>query len=251
MRDSTDKPMPGVREFATITDATPARWHVRVIFSELLDPDVEELVEENGVVVGGTLAQSQPFILRCGGAEVPYDGWLDPGGSHLSFPPGPSVVATWSEYVASGTDDCEIELKPDAITDKDGEPVPESQLGPYEFGIAPMAVLETAPLDADEGVDPTSAISLVFNAPIDMATVADQIVVTTGDTEVPVEVSFPTDEEGNVTDDTSLNVVATDGLAPETEYTVTVATGIADPAGGALAEGLTLSFTTGEASEDE
>jgi hypothetical protein len=252
-RDETDTPMPGVRVFEPIMDATPASWHVRVIFSELIDPSIEALVEEDGVVVGGSLAQSQPFILRCGDAEIPYDGYLEPGGSHLSFPPGPSLVATWTEYVASGTDNCEIELRPGVVTDKDGEAVPEDQLGPYPFGIAPMAVLETAPADADEGVDPTSGISIVFNAPVDLktATAADQIVVTAGDKVVPVEIAFPADEEGNVLDDTSLNVTAVDGLSPETEYTVTVATGIADPAGGALAEGASFTFTTGEASEGE
>jgi hypothetical protein len=250
-RDETDKPMPGVRVFEPVMDATPASWHVRVIFSELIDPSIETLVEENGVIVSGSLAESQPFILRCGGAEVPYDGFLEPGGNHLSFPPGPSLVVNWTEYVASGTSDCEIELKPGAITDKDGEPVPDSHLGPYAFGIAPMAVLDTAPADADEGVDPASAISLVFNAPIDIKTVTDQIVVTAGDTEVPVVVAFPTDEEGTPIDDTALDVVPDGGLEPGTEYTVTVATGIADPAGGALAEGASFTFTTGEASEGE
>jgi Bacterial Ig-like domain len=248
-RDETDEPIPGAREKEPVMDATPASLRVRVIFSELLDPSIETLVEENGVVVGGSLADSQPFTLTCGDAEIPYDGFLDPGGSHLSFPPGPSLVVEPTEYVAAGTEDCAIELKSGVITDKDGEAVPDDQLGPYAFGVAAMAFVESAPADEDEGVDPASTISITFNAPVQLNTVEGQITVNDGDADVPVQIDQPTDEEGNVTDPSILEVTPEDGLAPETTYTVTIDTGITDPAGGAVAEGASFSFTTGEASE--
>jgi hypothetical protein len=109
-----------------------------------------------------------------------------------------------------------------------------------------MAFRESAPADADEGVDPTSTISITFNAPVQLDTVEGQITVNDGKADVPVEIDALKDEEGNVVDPATLDVVAVDGLAPETTYTVTIGTGITDPAGGALAEGASFSFTTGE-----
>jgi Bacterial Ig-like domain len=245
-RDGTDAPIPGDRAKDPVTDATPASLQLRVIFSELLDPSVETLIEENGVVVGGTLADTLPFTLTCAGDEVPYDGWLDPGGSHLSFPPGPSLVVAPSEYVAAGTSDCQLEIKPGIITDKDGEEVPDGDLGPYEFGLASMAFRESAPADEDEGVDPTSTISITFNAPVQLETVEGQITVSDGDADVPFQYDALKDEEGNILDPATLDLVPEGGLAPETTYTVTIGTGITDPAGGAVAEGASFSFTTGE-----
>ena len=134
-RNSENKPIAGAREVASpVMDATPAGWHARFIFSELIDPSIEELIETDGVITG-SLAQSQPFVLTCGGAEVPYDGWYDPTGNHLSYPPGPSLVAQPLDFIATGTM-CEVALRDGVVTDKGGDDVPGDHLGPYEFGIA-------------------------------------------------------------------------------------------------------------------
>jgi len=244
-RNSDNEPVEGERELdSAVLDATPVGWHVRVIFAELLDPDVEDLVEVDGVI-NGSLAETQPFSLRCGGADVPYDGWYDPTGNFLSYPPGPGLVATPLEFIASGTADCEIELR-DGVVDKNGDEVPSDHRGPYAFGIAPLSV-ETDPEDAAQGIDPAAPISLQFNAPIDLATVTDRITVNDGTADATFTVTHLTDPKtGEVTDETAVIVTPDAALTPGATYTVTVDAGIADIAGGPLDEAVTFSFTTGE-----
>ena len=243
-RDSENKPIQGDREVdSPIMDATPIGWHVRVIFAELLDPDVEDLVEVDGVITG-SLAGTQPFTLRCGGVDIEYDGWYDPTGNFLSYPPGPSLVATPIDFIASGTADCEIEVGD--VIDKDGDAVPSDQRGPYAFGIAALSV-QSDPEDAAEGIDPAAPIVLQFNAPIDLATVADRITVNDGTADVTFTVNFLTDPKtGEVSDESAVVVTPDAPLTAATMYTVTVDAGIADIAGGPLNEAVTFTFTTGE-----
>jgi hypothetical protein len=248
-RNGANKPIPGERQLVggPVMDATPAGWHARFIFSELIDPSIEELIEADGVITG-SLAASQPFVLSCGGAEVEYDGWYDPTGNHLSYPPGPSLVAQPLEFVATGTL-CEVSLRAGVVTDKDGEDFPGDHIGPYPFGIAPLSIAETDPADGTDGVETAAAISIAFNAPIDLDSAADQIVVSDGETAVEVTLGYPTDPKtGEPTDDTIVVATPAAPLAAGTEYTVSVAndSSIADIAGGPLAAGTTFSFTTAE-----
>ncbi len=246
-RNGENKPIAGARELASpVMDATPVGWHARFIFSELIDPSIEELIDTDGVITG-SLAQSQPFVLTCGDAEVPYDGWYDPTGNHLSYPPGPSLAVQPLDFIATGTL-CEVSLRDGVVSDKDGDDFPGDHLGPYEFGIALLSIGEPDPADATDGVDPASAISIPFNAPIDLATVAGQIVVSDGTTDVVVNLDYPIDPKtGDPTDDTIVVATPADPLAAGTTYTVTVGGGtIADVAGGLLAEGTSFSFTTAE-----
>jgi hypothetical protein len=246
-RNGENKPIAGARELAEpLLDATPIGWHARFIFSELLDPSIEALIEEDGVVTG-SLAESQPFALTCDGAEVAYDGWLDPTGNHLSYPPGPSLVVRPLEFTATGTM-CEVSLREGVVTDKDGEAVPGDHLGPYSFGIAVMAIGEPDPADGTEGVDPAAPISIPFNAPVDLDSVAGSIVVEGGEAAVELELGYATDPEtGEVADESVVVATPVGGLAAGTTYTVTVSAGeITDIAQGPLAEGISFSFTTAE-----
>jgi hypothetical protein len=266
---------PGVREFAPVMDALPATdagtpaWFVRVVFSELLDPDIERLeeIDENGDgitdVTVGHLDESQPVALRCGGVDVAYDGFYDPSGNDVTLPPGPALVINPLEYVASGTNDCQVTVNT-AAKDKDGNTVADTELmGPHLFGIAPMNLAlspttgapRTQPANMSQGVNPLFQTKdpagnvvqggprIVFNAPVSAASLDGQI-------------SF-VDESGNPVGFTAAAIgsqaqlTLTAPLAGNTQYTITVpqANSITDAAGGALslAEDFSFSFTTGAA----
>jgi hypothetical protein len=159
-----------------VTDTNPVDWYVRIQFDELLNPDVEDLVpiQPTGLSAG-TLANSQPVTLTCGGVNVPYDGYYNPSGNAYTWPVGPSlfIAPNDSSKIATGTE-CEVALKPDVVADKDGEHVPAAQLGPYKFKIAPLALVSanpTAPKDPAKPtqISPTKALVLTFNALIDVA----------------------------------------------------------------------------------
>ena len=245
-RDEDNAPIPGDRETDPVGDANPADWYVRVIFDELLDPDVEELeTDENGVVTGH-IADTQPVVLSCGGEELEYDGYYDPAGNHLSYPPGPALVVTPSVFVATGSA-CEITLA-DNVVDKDGEGVPNDQVGAYEFGVAVLSVYGSEPADESEGVALDSTVTVSFGAPLDPDTLASRIVLTDADgVEVAGAVGLATDDE-DVVDELTAEFTPAAPLAPSTTYTLTVSDGITDIAGGELVqdEPFTASFTTGE-----
>ncbi len=246
-RDEENAPIAGERELAgPVMDAVPNGWHARFIFSELIDPSIEELIDTDGVITG-SLAESQPFVLSCGGADVAYDGWVDPTGNHLSYPPGPSLVVQPIGFTVATGSLCEVSLREGVVTDKDGDDFPGDQLGPYAFGIAPLAIGETDPADATEGVDPTAAISIPFNAPIDLASADGEIIVNDGTADIVVELGYPLDPKTmEPTDDTVVVATPVGGLAAGTTYTVTVNTGITDTLAGPLVEGTSFTFTTAE-----
>ncbi len=248
-RDGENKPIPGDRGLdGPIVDATPMGWHVRFIFTELLDPSIEELVETDGVI-SGSIAASQPFVLSCGGADIEYEGWVDPTGNHLSYPPGPSLVVHANTFIPTSTA-CQVSLAGDVVTDKDGEAVPTDQRGPYDFTIAPLEVGESSPEDGTEGVAVDANIEVTFNAPINLGTSNDTtIVVAAGGTAVAGTYAFKTDAKtGEVSNEEIIVFDPTDDLAPGTEYTITVVDGIEDAAGGLLtqAEPFAATFTTAE-----
>ena len=247
-RDGENRPIPGDREVdGPVLDATPMGWHVRFIFTELLDPSIEELNETDGVITG-SIAASQPFVLSCGGVELAYEGWVDPTGNHLSYPPGPSLVVHANEFVATGSA-CQVSLAEGVVTDKDGEPVPGDQLGAYDFSIAPLAVGASSPEDATEGVAVDADIEVSFNAPINLDSTDTLIVVADGDTPVAGTLDFKRDPKTDEVTNEEIVVFSPDAdLAPGTTYTITVDDGIEDAAGGLLdqEETFTATFKTAE-----
>jgi hypothetical protein len=242
MRDGTDTPIPGMRDKAPAVDADPQTWYVRVIFDELLDPSIEELVDGTGHIT-----QSHPLELTCNGSAIPYDGWYDPGGTHLSYAPGPSLVATFvgvndqgDTLVVATRSHCTIEIN-DNVVDKDGNAVPADQrVGPpYSFDVAPLS-FSVEPADGTTGVLVDDVVTVAFNAPVDLASAQAGIEVTylTTDEEpalvvVPGTVDYSKDADGNV-DKTAVVFDPVGDLLPTTEYTVTLSNGIADVAGGEL-----------------
>jgi hypothetical protein len=264
-RDSSMKPIPGMREIAPVADAEPyaaalgmedinsqgdlPNWHVRFIFDELLDGSVEDVIDVGDGVMYGTIAETQPVTISCNDTDLSYDGFYDPAGNHLSYPPGPALVAQVSEFIATGSS-CEASIKDGAVTDQDGNPVPSDQLGPYEFAIAPLSIYSTDPADMTTGVTADSTVTIELNAPIDLATVAAAI---TFETEAGDPVAFtvqnalvdPTVPEAGTVPNL-VELVPNADLDAGTTYVVTIDSGIADVAGGALtlADPMIVTFET-------
>jgi len=177
-----------------VTDAEPLEWYVRIEFDELLNPDIEELIpilDDNGVETGtfsGSLANTQPVTLTCGGVAVPYDGFYGVEGNTLTWPVGPSLLIQPLDSSTIGTgSSCEISIK-DIVKDKDGNSVPTAQRGPYTFQVAPLAVIGASqefpkdPTDPDpQAVD--APLQVAFNALVDGATSvpATAVIIQTAD----------------------------------------------------------------------
>jgi hypothetical protein len=264
-RDETMKPIEGERGTDPVLDVMPyaaalgmedftaggmlPNWHVRFVFDELLDPSVETIEEVDGLMFG-SLAETQPVDISCEGADLTYDGFYDPSGNHLSYPPGPGLVVQVTDFVATSSS-CEVSIVSGAVTDKDGESVPSNQAGPYEFGIAPLAIYSTAPADTEEGVATDAPITIELNAPIDLDSVAAAITFEDeGGTAVPFTVQYaladPEFPEAGTLDNI-VELVPNAPLDPTAMYTVTINSGIADIAGGELTtDPVVIGFTTGE-----
>lgn len=164
-----------------LTDAWPDQWYVRVMFDELLDPDIETLVPildamgnktDNNT---GSLAATQPVTLQCqdvNGAlvDVDYDGYYSPSGNAVTWPLGPSLVIKPNDpTIVPVESECQVTLK-EIIKDKDGNAVPEAQRGPYKFKIAPVSVVAVAPGDGDTINPSDGGVELDFNVEIDTST---------------------------------------------------------------------------------
>lgn len=226
-----------------VADAVPMGWYSRIIFDELLDTAVETLIEVDGAMVG-SLATTQPVTLTCGGNPVAYDGFYDPAGNAVTFPPGPALVIEPTEFIATGTA-CTLQVKP-MVVDKDGVAVADA--GPFTFSIAGLAYAGSDPEDMAEGVDPTAEVLVAFNAPIDGDTLGTKITLTDA-AMAAVAATVAVDPM-----DPSLVIITpTAALAENAVYTVTITSETADPiadiGGGTvvLAEPVTFSFTTGMA----
>lgn len=242
---------------AGVEDAAPTFWYSRIMFDELLDPDVEELVEitdadGNGTgQFAGTLANTRPVTLTCGGAEVPYDGYYSPSGNNVTWPLGPSLfIAPLDPSVIPAGSTCEITLRPEVVKDKQG--VSTADTGPFSFGLQALAFLG---FDAeDEGTLTADAPLLgLFNGFVDPAS------LTAAEVEI-LEVADCAATMGTVRaaaitgDDTGTGVLISLAAPPmdlawvvDTTYRVTFAAGaeVTDLAGATLnVEGETICFTT-------
>jgi len=163
-------------------DVIPSGWYVRVMFDELLNPDIEDLIElPGGGLFGGSLMRSQPVTLTCNGVNVNYSGYYDPSGNNISWALGPSLfiqplmffpdpalpVGTDLEdfSVASGSN-CQLSIKPDVIVDKDGNKVPAAQLGPFSFTLADMELTASTPAPVDFKKTPVMPVTIKTTAPV-------------------------------------------------------------------------------------
>ncbi len=214
---------------------------------------------------GGELGVS----VRCGDQMMPLDPeatFYNPSGNQLlpAVPPpqninglGPALVLVPLDGMKTGSA-CTITFRDD-VKDKDGETVCAPPDGDIEAGcnpgdtqlinftVEPLSLFGSAPEDGDTEVeltDPASedaTILLQFIASIDPATVdAITLVDDMGDP-VPVTAEVSADDAAIV------NVTVTGGYQAETEYTLTIGTGLTDKFGGALPAEITITFTTGMA----
>jgi len=246
-------PLEESEQVPMVEDALPTGWYIRVVFDELLDPTIEELIEntdsagEPDGTFTGSIANTHPVTLTCGGVEVPYDGYYSPGGNYQTWPVGPSLVIVPDDptSVAGGTE-CTVSLNAN-IKDKSGEAVPMDQrgmTGQYKFAIAPFELVGTDPeaIASDETADkpevvPESPITLTFNSVLDPTTVTTADVRLfkgvaadcTGGTEVPaVSVSIfqildDAPPDGVVSDETTIQIAdasATGAIVDPTDPTL-------------------------------
>lgn len=175
-----------------ITKAVPTGWYARIMFDELLNPDVEELVPNKDMATGqdngtftATLENTQPVTLTCGTVTVAYSGYYNPGGNAVTWPLGPSlfIQATDLSTVPTGSE-CTLMIK-DVVTDKSGEKIPSDQRGPYKWKIDTLQMFGQTPAAAAPGKEPTivsaAPLTLTFNGFVDPASLkADQIVINEG-----------------------------------------------------------------------
>jgi hypothetical protein len=219
-----------------LADTLPIGWQVRVIFNELLLADaVEELIDIGGGVYQGTLANTQPVTLTCEGQTIPYDGFYQPAGNHLTIPPGPALVIQPSfpaGFAATGSA-CEVTVKSE-VQSKELEMM--TQGGPYRFDIAPMSVYLTDPAEGAT-VAPDAQLAILFNAYVD-ANSLGAVSLTDNDTGMdhPV-VALAFDDV--VVVQSQLGV-----LDAGTSYTLTVDTGVSDIRGGVFTGPFQLNFST-------
>jgi hypothetical protein len=178
-----DDPTMGAPDNGTAEGAPPS-WFVRVVFDELLDPSVEDLMpqlDSMGVPTGitvATLKNTQPVVLKCNGVDVPYDGYYVPNGNRNAFPPGPSLFINPSSptSVATGSS-CTVSVK-DVVHNKHGEPVPSDQRDGFAFKLAGMTLRFTsvggtevdlgdpAGTDGSVELDPTLPVDFYWTAAI-------------------------------------------------------------------------------------
>lgn len=255
---------------ATIPSAAPAGGFVRLAFNELLDPDrAEELVvvrDESGQpardpygnpILRGTLVNTQPVLLTCNDEPVAYDGFYNPSGNHLSLPPGPSLVIRPLDPIATEAS-CTIEVVQGetnagfGVFDKSGNPVSAEDRGPFTFQISPLAIAGALPGNEIEGVGPDEDIAVIFNAPIDPASLgaesSERVRLRTAADDVDVAATLAVD--GNM-----VKITPASALTPETQYEIVVYAGIADVDGSTLAldpdPTVVATFTTAAAATAE
>ena len=150
-------------------EAAPPTWFVRVVFDKLLDPSIEDLVDQvdaNNKPTGvklGTLKNTQPVSLKCNGADVAYDGYYVPNGNSQSWPLGPGlfIQPSSSTSVPTGAS-CTVSVK-DNVHNKAGQSVPTDQRD-YQFKLAPMELRFTDP-DASSLAD--GSFLMDSNQPLD------------------------------------------------------------------------------------
>ncbi len=180
-------PLDATEGVPMVMDAVPTGWYVRVVFDELLDPDIEELIPNlDGMMQPtgtsrGSIANTRPVTLTCDGNPVAYDGYYSPSGNYQTWPVGPSLVIIPDDptSVAAGSE-CTVTINTNVV-DKDQNRVPDAQRGmggEYKFQIAPLSLdstdPEAIPMDgaADRPeTDPAAPVTLHFNTVIDPASI--------------------------------------------------------------------------------
>ncbi len=186
-------------------EAAPSAWFVRIVFDELLDPSVEDLLQVDPSnpmsAIFGTIRNTQPVTLRCqnlAGAmtDVTYDGYYVPNGNRNAFPPGPSLfVQPMSQTSVPTAATCTVSIK-DTVHNKAGQSVLADQRGSngeYKFKLAEMQFRfaaaggqevdlgDPAGTDGSLEISPKSGfVDLFWTAQVDPSVTTSAIVITAG-----------------------------------------------------------------------
>jgi hypothetical protein len=160
-----------------LNSAYPDGWYVRIMFDELLNPDIETLTEVIDEDTGeatdtyvGSIATTHPVTLECQNSagqmvEIDYDGYYSPSGNRITWPLGPSLVIKPNDPTLVATNSqCQVTIN-EVVKDKSGEVVATDQRGPYKFGISPIKVIAIDPPDDPEFDDPIDALQIYFDNP--------------------------------------------------------------------------------------
>ncbi len=158
-----------------VTDAYPDGWYVRIMFDELLNPDIEELTEildpdtgEGTDTYTGSIANTHPVNLQCesvggGFVDVPYDGYYSPAGNAVTWPLGPSlVIKPLDSRTVATNSECKVTIN-ENVVDKSGNKVPSTQRGEYKFKVAPVSVVAIDPPDDPDGTGAIDATQIYFD----------------------------------------------------------------------------------------
>jgi hypothetical protein len=216
-----------------VSDVRPLRWSARVVFKELLDPDIETI---DGVG-DGHIEGNDPFTVTCGDKPVAYEGFYDPSGNHETTPIGPAlVISAVAQPAAPAATACRIAINPDKIHDKDGNAAPTDVA--FAFTLAPLHARASAPEAGATNVDPTAVVTVTLNSNVDAATLAGNVSITAGAVPVPAAASVSQNDPAIIMIDPGAS------LASGTTYTVTLNTGVHDTLGAPLSEAHTFTFTT-------
>ncbi len=177
------------------------------------------------------------------------DGFYYPSGNQFpSATQGTNALGPAIVLVVNGDDlptstECTVALTP-TVKDKDGEAF-EAPSRPIAFrteALAPAAGRVPAP-DAEDVDLATAMVVIPFNTRLkaDTITAANVTVTEAGGAAITATPALATNQ-------TTITVPLAEGtLKPETEYTVTVSTGVQDKFGQALPAAVTYSFTTAAA----
>lgn len=236
-----------------ITDTLPIGWEVRVIFNELLfAAGAEELIncidgnhdgqclniadgidiDDGGVY--GSLVNTQPVTLACDGQPIPYDGYYQPAGNHLTIPAGPALIVQPmfpAGFAATGSN-CQVTVKSE-VQSKELEEMGNG--GPFNFQIAPMNIYLTDPADGAT-VAPDAQMAILFNAYVDANSLGNIEVVDGAGTPHPIiALAF---------DDVVVVQSANGAFDAGTDYTVTINSGVADIRGGTFTGPFQTTFST-------
>jgi hypothetical protein len=165
-----------------VAEAAPPVWFVRIVFDKLLDPSIEELVPDvdaNNQPTGklkGTFKNTQPVVLTCNGADVPYDGYYVPNGNRSSWPLGPALFIQPLDPTKVPTESsCTVSIK-DNVHNKAQQSVPAEQRS-FRFKIGPMVFRFSDP-DPSDGIDgaitrdPKTPVDFFWTAPLQEGTPA-------------------------------------------------------------------------------
>lgn len=177
----------------------PPAWYVRVVFDQLLDPDVEDLVDglfgnPLAEIKFGTLENTLPVDLSCNGVAVSYNrpipnppnmprvegnqpiSYYIPNGNRVSWPLGPALLITPSDPLAVPLNsDCQLDLKSNAIKDKEGLEVSGARsfkfktgIMEYRFSIPDFEEQEDNALTGNIVVGTNTPLRIFFTAAFDL-----------------------------------------------------------------------------------